>query len=370
MNFLSHLSLFGRALVCAGLLSVTVLNLHAQDAAKPSEADAAWTTLQEAIKPPAYPESWRTTPPTQADQAAFRLKVGEAALVAADKVREFHQKYPDFSKITEARNKEIELLRTCIHAGYTNSFPRFISAALERAKDPALTENDKFTLSFQALQIKAQSLMPEGQEAVMKEFEKGARELIVQFPSRPEPYQYLLIIANDADDTRKRALAEEVKNMPNVPEAAKGSAQKILDRMDAIGKPVVLKDTAIDGREVDLANMKGKVVLIDFWATWCGPCIAELPKVKAAYEKLHPKGFEIIGISFDEDKERLVTMLKDENMTWPQLFDGQGWNNKYAKEFGIGAIPAMWLIDKKGNLRDLDVRGGLAEKVEKLLAEE
>ncbi len=134
-------------------------------------------------------------------------------------------------------------------------------------------------------------------------------------------------------------------------------------------KPLDLKFTAVDGREVDLAKMRGKVVLIDFWATWCGPCVVELPNVMKAYEKLHPKGFEIVGISLDSDKSKLEAFTKEHNMPWVQFFDGQGWKNEISSRFGIRSIPAMWLVDKKGMVVSTSVRGKLEAEVEKRLAE-
>ena len=135
-----------------------------------------------------------------------------------------------------------------------------------------------------------------------------------------------------------------------------------------IGKPVDIQFTSIDGKKVDVSKMKGKVVLIDFWATWCGPCVAELPNVKRAYEKLHPKGFEIVGISLDSKESALRRFVKKEEMPWPQYFDGKGWNNSISKKHGIRSIPAMWLVDKEGNLADLNARSNLEGKVEELLA--
>ncbi len=135
------------------------------------------------------------------------------------------------------------------------------------------------------------------------------------------------------------------------------------------GQPLVMKFKSLDGRDVDVNKLQGKVVLIDFWATWCGPCRAELPNVKAAYEKLHPKGFEIVGVSFDKSKDSLQKFIEKEKMPWPQYFDGLFWDNKIGKKYGIEGIPTMWLVDKKGNLRNMEARGDLAAKVEKLLAE-
>jgi thiol-disulfide isomerase/thioredoxin len=126
------------------------------------------------------------------------------------------------------------------------------------------------------------------------------------------------------------------------------------------------KDTA--GKPLAIANYKGKVVLIDFWATWCGPCRAELPNVIATYKKYHNQGFEIIGISLDQDQAKLTGFTKSMNMTWPQYFDGQGWGNKLAVKYGMESIPATYLLDGNGKIIGRDLRGDeLTQAVAKAL---
>jgi thiol-disulfide isomerase/thioredoxin len=109
-----------------------------------------------------------------------------------------------------------------------------------------------------------------------------------------------------------------------------------------------LEFTSLSGEQVNLASLKGKVVLIDFWATWCGPCRGVMPDLVETYKQYHDQGFEIIGINLDKDKAQLEKYMQDTGITWRQYFDGLMWNNKIAGRFGVRGIPHIVIVDKNG----------------------
>lgn len=137
-------------------------------------------------------------------------------------------------------------------------------------------------------------------------------------------------------------------------------------RLSLIGQPPQITGTRLDGTPFDWKTLRGKVVLVDFWATWCGPCTKELPRIKSHYERYADKGFEVVAISVDEDRQSLDAYLAKESIPWITLYDGDFENSLLAIHYGLSGIPTTWLVDREGKVVSLNARG---DELDRKLAE-
>ena len=143
-----------------------------------------------------------------------------------------------------------------------------------------------------------------------------------------------------------------------------------LRRLSLLGQPMEISGTLLSGKPFDQKSLAGKVVLVDFWATWCGPCVAEIPNVIEQYEKYRDQGFEVVGVSLDEDREALEKFVAEQKIPWPILYEkpeGEGWRHPLATFYGISGIPTVILIGRDGNVITLNARGEkLGEELAKI----
>ena len=188
-----------------------------------------------------------------------------------------------------------------------------------------------------------------------------ARLYLEVFEDTPKGIELLKKIKTDYPQSE---IARNIDQAVDALEKQEASASQL-----AVGKPFPpFTEKDLNGKPLALADFKGKIVLIDFWATWCGPCVEELPNVLAAYQKYHDKGFEIVGISLDQNRDALTGFIKERGMTWPQYFDGLGWKSKLGQQYGIQSIPNTFLLDKDGIIIAKNLRGsGLTNKLATLL---
>jgi peroxiredoxin len=201
--------------------------------------------------------------------------------------------------------------------------------------------------------------------------EKRFKNFIRQNPTSIMSVYSTLTLINPED---QYAFADSMltifkKTQPN------GKFTKALnDRLTALGSATIGRPApdinleTPDGKTMALSSLKGKYVLIDFWASWCGPCRRENPNVVKMYDKYKGKGFEIFGVSLDQSKDKWVKAIADDQLTWPHVSDLKGWGSSAAKLYNITSIPHTVLVDKDGKIIAKNLRGAALEaKLEEVL---
>jgi thiol-disulfide isomerase/thioredoxin len=362
--------------LAAGVFAIGLASapLHAADPAPPPAAvDAEVAALKTADDLFNYIQEWSDKTPDISeglDRDALREKImvflRDKAAHLNPACTEFVKQYPQDPRRWETQLIRLEAQAIHLDAGK----PEELAAAKTQYQDvlkqivaapDAKQETKQMArqrlISMQIEENKSAGLT-DALEAQLSAYEKDFPD----DPSGGETVRLRMQLLGDAPAEKITQMLAALSKSPNA--AAAKVAQGLLALRSG---PPEIKFTAVDGREVDLAKLRGKPVLIDFWATWCGPCVQEVPNVVAVYKKYHDRGFEIVGISLDEDKEALEKFVKEKEMPWPQYFDGKGWENEFSKKFGIDSIPRMWLIGPDGKIVDFTARTDLDAKVAKLL---
>jgi thiol-disulfide isomerase/thioredoxin len=316
----------------------------------------------------AVPKLDSLTPDQRNDPVALTEFLGKRKAALALKGRltfELFHTAPDHPRLPELFSERWqEQLRMASGPAAIAAIAAEIDEVSAQAKVPKLKADAAFFKTILEVQAGEGSA-----EAVLKSVDK-----FIQIAPRDERGAMLLnAIATELKGTPRQAelYRRVVASYPESPYA--DSARRNLRRLDSVGKPFELEFTdAIKGKSIAMKDLRGKVVVVDFWATFCEPCVAEMPRLKELYARYHGQGVEFIGVSLEESKEEGgLDLLKDfvsrNEIPWPQYYQGNGWESPFSSSWGIDVLPAMFVIDRDGKIVSVDAFGRLEEILPDLL---
>jgi thiol-disulfide isomerase/thioredoxin len=348
------------------LMVFALFSVHARAEGTNLTAEQAWAALTN-FSMPTPPMEWQTNTPTDKQLAKFDDEQASQASAQAERARDFYTRFSGETNAPRARVTEIEALKLATHFGATNRLADLDSREEALLDDTNAPEELRYELRVDLLGRELQSRAAAGAD-MNAEMEKAGRALVKEFPDGPEGYEILMDLAMDADLLKTHEFAELMANSGGPPELT-DLGKGLQHRIDAVGNPLAIKFKVADGRAVNLTTLSNKVVLVDFWATWCPGCVALSPAIKKLYDQYRTNGFDVVGINCDDDTNQAQQFINKEGVVWPQYFGGRGPGNKFTREYSIDAIPAVWLVDRKGIVRDIHGTTNLEAKVAKLMAE-
>jgi len=226
--------------------------------------------------------------------------------------------------------------------------------------DPELARSNLFA-------IKTQMYFQRYTRPEVPDYETSAQELIQNLPSKTKGKEHvyktmLSLFANanlDYYGSILKSFKEEYIDQKSTQEYIKKLPKRDIGIGDEV-PDISLKDTS--NNTLTLSSLRGKVVLIDFWASWCGPCRVENPNVVKVFNKYKDKGFTVFGVSLDQNKDKWLGAIKNDKLTWSHVSDLKGWSSEGARLYGVKSIPQTFLIDKDGKVIAKNLRGEMLEQ--------
>jgi thiol-disulfide isomerase/thioredoxin len=304
----------------------------------------------------------------------FRDKLLQALLTASDKIIAGKPNEEQYEVAVQVR---VSALMTMKQLGDATAQKKLddLLADLEKAGKPKLIKGVRGMLLMARME-RLFTASPEDQKkfvADVKQLVGAAAEpqdasLMMNAVMTIETTGNTELAAATYRDFAKLFAASKEKQIQDLAPKLEGAA----NRMEMVGKKLDLEGNLLDGKPLKWDDYRGKVVLVEFWATWCGPCRMELPNIKRSYQAYHSKGFDVVGVSIDEDKRAVEAYVKDQTVPWAIMFNdapGQkGFNNPLTTKLGVFGVPCSLLVDKEGKVLSLQARGpGLRKELEKLL---
>jgi thiol-disulfide isomerase/thioredoxin len=335
------------------------------------------------IGQPGHAQDQRNREQVLADLSANELPVADVPAMADPAyAKEFTAKL----NAAKAKRSELifELYRLDPHGPKTAAFlpERWKVLAQTGKADEALTEmggylssgideEKKISISFLRAQLRIQFTAKDtpGRLSAIDEFVKT----IPKDNREPMTAQLLYLAGRLADDPadKERLLSRVAAEYPDSPAAKVVRGQ--MRKRESVGSIVDLAfDDAITGKRIDLADYRGKVVVLDFWAAWCTDCAAEIPYMKKVRAEFKDKGVEFVGVSLDlpvadGGLKALRTSVSRNQIDWPQFYQGNGWDSEFSTKYGVNWIPTVFVIDQQGKIANIDASGKLEPILQGLL---